>query len=135
MSDIGRDLAAFLIAGPVGRRAWIRGQGQSMWPLLNPGDGLEVERCSKAQLAKGDIALLRSEAGALTAHLVVAVEPLRTASFLGVVDPPLEVIGRAVRLERRGFRVPMSSPTRLAVLGLSRAAQWLRRVKQRRSFP
>jgi hypothetical protein len=132
-------LTELLRSLPAGQAMWLPAAGNSLWPLVRSGDLLRVARGDEASLRPGDVALLEYP-GALVAHLVERVEPLRTASSVGVVDPPaLGVLGRVVALKRGGVTVPVprwSAPA-LAALpwaargakrlpGARRLARWLR---------
>jgi mycothiol synthase len=126
-------VADWLGVSAPGTRLWVRGLGRSMWPLLDSGDAIEVERCDASRLRRGDIALMRVSPQTLTAHLVTAVSPLRTASFLGRADLLSEgsaVLGRAVTLERSRRRVSIRHLRRM-IWAMHRGAMLLRWVKHR----
>lgn len=94
---------------PPGREIWIRVWGRSLLPFLRSGDLVRAVRCSEADIRRGDIAVVRRRRGPLVGHIVTAVGPVRTASFLGVPDAPgVEVLGRAVAVRREG--VPFALP-------------------------
>ena len=117
------DVAALLEASPPGSALWLRGLGRSMAPLLRSGDSLRVLRCSASEVRPGDIALLRRPDGGLTAHLVDAISPLATSSFLGRRDAPGgEVLGRVVAVRTRGLVVPLPRGGRHLLSALHRAA-------------
>jgi mycothiol synthase len=102
--DVHREL---LRALPPGGVLWLRAGGKSLWPLLRDGDSLRVERCTEADLAPGDVAVVAFPDGRLVAHLVETVAPLRTASSVGVRDPlPLEALGRVTGFRRAGRTWP-----------------------------
>lgn len=86
---------------PQGSRLWLQGLGQSMWPLLRSGDYVQVARCAPESVALGDMAVLARAGGGLMAHVVISRSPLRTASLLGVEDPPAELLGRVERVRTR----------------------------------
>jgi hypothetical protein len=115
MTALPEALASFLRASPGGTRLWMRGLGHSMRPVLQPGDALEVERCDEDVLRVGDIALVAGGEASLTAHLVVRIAPLCTAAFGGSPDPPREVLGRAVRIDRAGLRLRMGRRMRFVL--------------------
>lgn len=84
-----------------GQVMWLAAAGNSLWPLFRDGDSLKVERT--AELRVGDIAVVKRPDGILAAHVVVAVEPLITASTAGLEDPqPLEGLARVIGYRRRG---------------------------------
>jgi hypothetical protein len=105
---------------PEGARLWVRGLGRSMWPLLRSGDAVQVLRCGAEAVAPGDLAVLRRADGGLTAHLVTATSPVRTASLLGREDPSAELLGRVIRVRTRGREWPVPE----------RARPWLRAVQR-----
>jgi mycothiol synthase len=95
---------------PPGREIWIRVWGRSLLPFLRSGDLVRAVRCGEADVRRGDIAVIRRRRGPLVGHVVTAVAPVRTASFLGVPDAPgAEVLGRAVAVRREGlpFALPL----------------------------
>jgi len=96
---------------PPGREIWIRVWGRSLMPFLRSGDLLRALRCGEADIRRGDIAVIRRRRGPLVGHIVTAVGPVRTASFLGVPDVPgAEVLGRAVAVRREGFPFALPLP-------------------------
>lgn len=100
---------------PPGREIWIRVWGRSLLPLLRSGDLVRAVRCGEADIRRGDIAVVRRRRGPLVGHIVTAVRPVRTASFLGVPDPPgVEVLGRAIAVRRDGlpFALPLPNAGR-----------------------
>ncbi len=112
-----RRLVALLRQLPAGGTLWVRGLGQSMWPVLRGGDAVQVLRCGEEAVAPGDIAVLAREDGGLTAHFVVGTAPVRTASFLGREDPAAELLGRVIRLRTRGVELPLSPRVRPLLRG------------------
>lgn len=125
--------ADFLRSRPAGAQHWIDTFGASMSPFLNSGDSLLVERGGTLQ--GGDIAILARSDGALIAHLVTALRPVRTSTLLGTEDAPgLEPLGRAVRVKTRGVEVPVNAALRRSllashsVLKVGRARQVVHRV-------
>jgi ribosomal protein S18 acetylase RimI-like enzyme len=120
------ELVAFLEASPPGARVWVRGAGRSMYPLLRGGDAVQVERCAgSAGVRPGDIALVRLGGGGLAAHVVRAVEPLRTSAFLGRMDEgPAHLLGRVVAIRRAGLLLPVGGRLAPLVLALHRASAY-----------
>lgn len=122
-----------------GEALWLTAAGNSLWPLLKDGDALRVERAEEGALAPGEVALLEYP-GTLVAHLVVGVKPLRTASAVGVPDPPPSaVLGRVVAFSRAGVTVkvprwtapvlrwvPGTARVAKRVPGAQRLVRWLR---------
>jgi hypothetical protein len=106
---------------PEGATLWVRGLGRSLWPLLRSGDSVQVLRCGAEAVAPGDLAVLLRADGGLTAHLVTATSPVRTASLLGREDPSAELLGRVIRVRTRGREWPVPERAR----PLLRAAQRL----------
>lgn len=80
-----------------------------MVPLFFSGETLLVERCDDNELRPGDVAVMSGSAKAeLIAHVVSAVHPLTTSSYLGVVDRErLRVLGRVVAVRRLGFELAL----------------------------
>lgn len=116
--DAGEWTAAFR-AMPPGTRWWLRGLGASMWPLLLPGDALEVERTAHGEFQLGDLALLAERRGNPVAHLVRTTTPLTTAGFLRPDDVQgLEPLGRAVAVQRDSLRLPLPAVFGRAAVGL-----------------
>lgn len=92
---------ALLRASPIGAVMWLKAAGKSLWPLLRDGDSLRAQRVEASSLHPGDIAVVKLPSGVLAAHIVVSVEPIRTASSVGVEDPlPLEVLARVTAFRR-----------------------------------
>lgn len=88
---------------PLGTTLWLAARGTSLAPFLRGDDALEARRCGPEELSRGEIALLRREDGALIAHWVVDVRPVRTSSTSGVVDRgPVRVLGKVVAVRRLG---------------------------------
>jgi hypothetical protein len=86
---------------------WIELRGRSMWPLLWPGDQVQVERCDPAELHVGDVAVLSRPDGALIGHGVVSVRPLATASITGRRDAGLTPLARIRRVRRGTLELPV----------------------------
>src|SRR5438552_18817407 len=108
------DPAALLEALPRGRRIWLTTRGKSLWPLLRGGEPMQVERVDEVELRRGDVAILVTAAGALVAHVVTGVHPLRTASFRGTEDPPgWRALGRVTAV--RIGSTPRGLPSRAAL--------------------
>ena len=115
------DLSALLEQSPMGTRLWVRGTGRSLYPLLRSGDAVQVERCGPESLARGDVALMRSQRG-LTAHVVTSTLPLVTESLLGQVDADEGVaLGRVVAVRRGRLVIPLPRPSRPMLLLTQRA--------------
>lgn len=92
---------ALLRASPIGAVMWLKAGGKSLWPLLRDGDSLRVQRVNETSLNPGDIAVVKLPGELLAAHIVVSTSPTRTASSVGVVDPPvLEVLARVTAFRR-----------------------------------
>ena len=109
---------------PQGREIWIRVWGRSLLPLLRSGDLVRAVRCGESDIRKGDIAVVRRRRGPLVGHVVTSVGPVRTASFLGVPDPPgVEVLGRAIAVRREGlpFALPLPRAGRPLLFASHRA--------------
>lgn len=124
------DVHLALLRGlPEGGVLWLRAGGRSLWPFLRDGDSLRVERCAAAALRPGDVAVVLLPPGRLVAHVVASAAPLRTASSVGVVDPPpLEALGVVTAFKRAGRVLPWPRRLNLAlryVPGLARAVKQL----------
>ncbi len=105
---------------------WLRASGNSLWPLLRDGDSLRVERAAHVRL--GEIAVVRLRGGVLAAHLVVSLEPLQTASSVGVLDPqPVEALGRVTGFRRAGVVHEWPEASRLLLRWLPGASRALKR--------
>ncbi len=87
---------------------WMEARGQSMWPLLLPGDRLQVERCSPEAFIVGDIAVMSRADGMLVCHGVVSLQPFATASTTGRIDEPLEPLARVIEVKRGRWKMPLS---------------------------
>ena len=108
---------------------WIRGLGRSMRPLLNSGDSLLVRRCSNLEVLRGDLVLTRRSDGSPALHLAVAIQPLKTSSFLGHSDPESGLLlGRVQAVKRRARTFAFNSATRKLVWYLHRTIVLMRRV-------
>src|SRR5262249_13655725 len=84
-----------------------------MWPLIRSGDALLVRRCALDAIAPGDVAVVRTADRRFLAHVVLEVQPLRTATLRGVADPePLELLGRVTRVYKTGFSLPLACLSR-----------------------
>jgi hypothetical protein len=117
-------LVELLRSLPAGQAMWLPAAGNSLWPFIRSGDLLRVERCGEGGVAPGDVALLEYPT-TLVAHLVVGLAPVRTASSVGVVDPPaLGVLGRVVAFQRAGVTVALPPWARPALGRLPAAARW-----------
>lgn len=125
--------ADFLRSRPHGAQHWLDTFGASMSPFLQSGDAILVERGEA--LNPGDIAILARSDGALIAHLVTSIRPLRTTTLLGTEDAPgLEPLGRAVRVRIRGVELPVNAALKKSliashsVLKVGRARQVVHRA-------
>ena len=108
---------------------WLKAAGNSLWPLLRDGDSLKVERVTEASLHLGEVAVVKLPSGVLAAHLVAGLEPLRTSSSVGVVDPlPVEALGRVIGFRRGGVVHAWPRATRLVLRWLPPAARALKRL-------
>jgi len=84
----------------------IRARGTSMLPTIQPGDVLDVQRCSSEELQPGDVALVLGAAG-LRAHRVVARRGCDVVVTRGdahwrcdAADAAMDVLGRVVSVTR-----------------------------------
>lgn len=119
------DVADVLEGAEQGARLWVRGLGRAMFPLLRSGDAARVERCTHADVRPGDIAVLRRRSGSLTVHVVVEVDPLRTAPLLGFPDlGGSRVIGRVVGVRRAGLTIPVPRFVRSPLRQTQRVLAW-----------
>jgi hypothetical protein len=108
---------------------WLKAAGNSLWPLLRDGDSLKVERVTEASLHPGEIAVVKLPSGVLAAHLVAGLEPLRTSSSVGVVDPlPVEALGRVIGFRRGGVVHAWPGSSRLVLRWLPPVARALKRL-------
>ncbi len=124
MSDVHEQLLRGLQPGAV---MWLRASGQSLWPLLHDGDSLRVERVEGPSLRLGEIAVVKLPNGVLAAHLVASLNPLQTASSVGVLDPqPVEALGRVVGFKRNGLVREWPASARLVLRFLPRTSRLLR---------
>lgn len=132
MSDVHEQLLRGLQPGAV---MWLRASGQSLWPLLLDGDSLRVERVEGTSLRPGEIAVVKLPSGVLAAHLVASLEPLQTASSVGVLDPqPLEALGRVVGFRREGVVHEVPRSGRLLLRFLPATSRALKRVPMLRQL-
>jgi RimJ/RimL family protein N-acetyltransferase len=132
------DLAELVEATPIGHQLWLRGAGRSLYPLLRSGDSVRVLRCAPEKLARGDVALIRV-GRKLVAHVVIAKEPVVTASLLGGKDPSGVPLGRITALRRGPWVLPLPRLTRPTLFlgqrllsGLwsqPRARAWVRQLR------
>lgn len=120
------ELMAAFASAETGSRLWLPGLGRSMAPLLRSGDSLLIERCGEGAVTPGDIVLCRDGAG-VWAHVVETSRPLRTTSFLGVVDErPGELLGRAVAIRRGGLVIQLTTQRRVLLHAAVRLLRSLR---------
>lgn len=93
--------------------------GRSMYPLFRSGDTVRVRRCAEREVARGDVAVVKSANGKFVAHLVVGTRPVRTATFLGGSDAgEVELLGRVTAIGRRPAMLPLPRITRPLVWAL-----------------
>jgi L-amino acid N-acyltransferase YncA len=118
-----------LLGEPAGTRAWLPMLGESMSPLLEPGDVLHVERCEEDGLAVGDVGVVRNEGGMFIAHLVRATSPIETCSWRGRADAgPLTVVGRVIAVRRGDRTLPLPKASRRLVWLAFHSHGWLSRA-------
>lgn len=123
-ADVHEQLLRGLQPGDV---MWLRASGNSLWPLLRDGDSLRVERTNELRL--GEVAVVKLPTGVLAAHLVASLNPLQTASSVGVLDPqPLEALGRVTGFRREGIVREWPRFGRLLLRFLPTTALWLKKV-------
>ncbi len=126
---------ALLRALPTGGVMWLPARGKSLWPLLRDGDSLRVQRLDEAALKMGDVAVVKLPGDILAAHIVVALNPLRTASSVGVVDAAaLEVLARVTGFRRRGATHEWPALAASVLRWLPRLSRSLKRVPGARSL-
>ena len=102
-----------LEALPLGASVQVRVVGRCMWPLIRSGDLLLVRRCALDAIVPGDVAVVRTADRRFLAHVVLEVQPLRTATLRAVADPePLELLGRVTRVSKKGFSLPLARLSR-----------------------
>jgi hypothetical protein len=107
-------LRGVLLALSPGESMWLSAAGRSLWPLVLDGDSLKVQRCDEHGVAPGDLAVIDAPRS-LVAHIVVQVNPVVTASSVGVRDASAPVLGRVVAVRRRGRTVALPRSVRHAV--------------------
>ena len=106
-----------------------------MWPLLRDGDSLRVQRVENDALRLGEIAVVKLPNGVLAAHLVASLEPLQTASSVGVLDPqPVEALGRVVGFRRGDVVYELPESGRLLLRFLPATSRALKRVPMLRQL-
>ncbi|RMG56048.1 MAG: signal peptidase I [Acidobacteria bacterium] len=135
-----------------GRVLRFRVRGESMSPLLEDGDVIEVQRVPAGQLYVGDIVLFRSKEGEFLVHRCVKRQSASGQIWVTTkgdagrgLDRPItvdEVLGRVIRIHRRGrVRFELGSWSRfmnyvlakwsLYRLGLIRVREGIRMVYHR----
>lgn len=120
---------ALLRALPAGGVIWLAASGKSLWPLLRSGDSLRVRRTDADGLTLGDVAVVKLPGGVLAAHLVVALQPVRTASSVGIEDAPAtEVLGVVTAFRRDGVVREWPRGAALVLRWLPATSRWLKRV-------
>ncbi len=110
-----------------GEAMWLSAAGQSLWPLVLSGDSLRVERCAEADVLVGDLAVIDAPQ-TLVAHVVVQVNPVVTASSVGVRDAPAPVLGRVVAVRRGGRVLKWPRASRHVVARIPTVAVALKRL-------
>lgn len=112
-----------------GQLLWARTSGRSMWPVLKDGDGIRILRCNQHGLRSGDIGVFATKSGRLVAHFVARVDPLRTCTSMGALDPAgAELLGRVVEVRRGRVRIPLPSAARHLLRWAPVAARAARRL-------
>ncbi|MBC7237823.1 MAG: S24/S26 family peptidase [Chloroflexi bacterium] len=108
----------------MGKRLRFQAKGQSMWPLIQAGDWLEIE-LGPGGFQRGDIIVYRS-AEQLVAHRLIG-QDRRTGAWLVKGDnvpwpdeafTKEQAVGRVRRVERAGRSIPLDTP-------LARCCGWL----------
>jgi signal peptidase I len=95
-----------------GDRVRLNVTGNSMAPLLRPGDAVWAEPAVPASLRRGDVVVVRC-AGGLVTHRLVAVgdgEWYTKGDNARHLDPPVTadaILGRVVAIERGGDRIEL----------------------------
>ncbi len=93
--------------------------GRSMYPLFRSGDTVRVRRCAEREVARGDVAVVKSANGKFVAHLVIGTDPVRTSTFLGGHDAgEVELLGRVTSIGRRPAVLPLPRISRPIVWSL-----------------
>ena len=123
-----RDEDAAKIAAALQHRGRIslRVQGTSMLPWVRPGDIARIRKVSADAIRCGDVVLFRRENYLFVHRIIEKRGAMESAEFRakgdahptcdGVVEQQ-ELLGRVVRLYRRGRRIDLDAPGQLA-LGL-----------------
>ena len=95
-----------------GERVRLNVAGNSMAPLLRPGDAVWAEPALPASLRRGDVIVVR-RAGGLVTHRLVALgdgEWYTKGDNARHLDPPVTadaILGRVVAIERGGDRIEL----------------------------
>lgn len=95
-----------------GGEARLRTHGNSMLPMLHPGDVLVVQAASPDDLRCGDLVVVRRSDDLVT-HRLVAVTPqgwVLKGDAWGAPDPPVaggNILGRVVGVERESARLDL----------------------------
>ncbi len=111
------DIALDLIASS-GKDFWMQANGNSMLPLIQPGDHLHVKKLSAPPI-RGEILVYRRHGG-LTAHRLLALSSSKSGVTVYRLqgddavspDPPisaLQVIGRVAAIRRRERELRLES--------------------------
>lgn len=86
-----------------GARMELRGLGRSLWPIVESGARLEVERVPDAGIRRGEVVVAWVPAHrSLVCHVVTGIDPIRTAAVFGVDDGEVSVLARVVGVKGKG---------------------------------
>lgn len=129
----GGEVSAVVESLAPGAEVWLPGLGASLWPLLRTGDAVRVRRVDeKTVLREGQLAVCLDETGRPLVHVVLSVQPLRTASLRGVVERPERAVGIVTQLRRGQLRLRASTALAAALWGMTSAASFARTQPQLR---
>ena len=140
-SRLWRRNAAWIASGlrrlAAGETMELRGFGRSLWPLVRSGDRLLVEAVEPSTLMPGHLVVgWLPGRETLVCHVLMSIEPLRTAPILGEDDGEVEVLARVVRVQGRPILLDRLSRTPVFVrtlrklgMGLHRGG-WTKRGRQ-----
>jgi len=86
-----------------GTRTELRGLGRSLWPIVESGARLEVERVVDSEIRRGEVVVAWVPGRrALVCHVVTGVDPIQTAAVFGVDDGEVSVLARVVGVKGKG---------------------------------